>query len=259
MGRIPLSDPSRADLSFDVSLRNSSAAVGDYQFPVESAEMTASFQAMQLACDPLTINAFGGRIDAKGTLTFADDQAYTLDVAATDVLIESMLRPAEGEPPEYSGQVDVNLAASGTTAESGRDLSGTGTITIDHAKLINIPVIGAIANAINFVHRDARARDRGEIRYGLSSDRITIEEGLLQSPTAAVRGSGDIYFDGRLALRVNAGPLEKAQQFLGPIGDLFGELTDALLPYRVSGTWDDPKVRAAPLGFGLHGSRDEPE
>ena len=58
----------------------------------------------------------------------------------------------------------------------------------------------------------------------------------------AARGEGTIGFDQTLDLDVNAGPIEKIQEKLGPLGSLVGKVTDFVQGYTVKGTLADPKL-----------------
>ena len=64
------------------------------------------------------------------------------------------------------------------------------------------------------------------------------------------RGEGELYFDSRINFRFNAGPLERVQGVLGPIGEVLGGVTDALMKYHVTGTLAEPKTAVKPLGIG---------
>ena len=91
----------------------------------------------------------------------------------------------------------------------------------------------------------------------LANDRVTIDKLAIQSKFVAVRGAGDIHFDGRLDLKVNAGVVEKGEELLGRLGDVLGVLTDLFLPYEISGTWTKPIVTPDPLGVPLGKMRRE--
>ena len=60
-----------------------------------------------------------------------------------------------------------------------------------------------------------------------------------------------MFFDSRVDFRFNAGPLEKLQSALGPLGDLMGAVTDQLMKYHVTGTLSEPEFSVKPLGLGI--------
>jgi hypothetical protein len=250
-GHVPLGNAQATDLAFAASLQNASAALGAYQFPVESAEMKATFRQMQFSCDPLSVKAFGGQIDSTGTLGFADARQFTLNLKANDILIQDMLRPAAGKTPRFAGKIGLQLDAAGERRDPDATMKGTGTLTITDGLLINVPVVGALAAHLGVdTHKDA-PRDRGKIDFTLADDRVTIDKSLIQSRFVAAHGTGDIHYGGRIDLKINAGVVEKAESLLGELGDVLAALTDRLLPYVISGTWSEPIVTPDPLGIPL--------
>lgn len=253
-GRVPLNDGAGADLTFDASLQNSNATVGEYQFPVESAQMQATLREMRFAFDPLTINAFSGRIESSGFFRFDDLEPFQIRAKAVDVLLQQMLSPAASEDSKFAGKMDMTLEVNGNNTDVANTLYGEGEITLQEAKLVNIPMFNALANAMKLTsaQRDA-GTDSANAQFTLKGDRATVDKGDVQGTAIAGRGRGDIYYDGRLDLKVNAGLLEKAQGLLGPVGDIFAAITDKLLPYRVTGTWEEPVVTPQPLGIPLGG------
>jgi hypothetical protein len=217
--------------------------------------MKATFRQMQLSYDPLSVKAFGGQIDSTGTLGFAGARPFTLSVKANDILIQDMLRPVAGKTPRFAGKIGLQLDAAGERQDGDATMKGTGTLTITDGLLINVPAVGALADYIELDRQKKAGRDRGEIAFTLANDRVTIGKSLIQSKLVAARGKGDIHYDGRLDMKVNAGVVEKAEDLLGELGDVIGALTDGLLPYVISGTWSKPKVTPDPLGVPLGGGR----
>ena len=258
-GHVPLDDARATDLTFDASLQNASAALGAYQFPIESAQMKATFRQMRLSCDPLSVKAFGGQIDATGTLGFVDARAFTLKFKATDVLIQDMLRPVAGKAPRFAGKIGLQLDADGERRDLDTTMKGTGTLTIADGRLINIPAVGALMEDLKVLGKHEGGSDRGEVDFTLASDRATIGKLAIQSKLVAGHGTGDIHYDGRLDLRINAGVVEKVEDLLGELGDILGALTDRLLPYQISGTWSKPIVTPEPLGLPIGGAGHEEE
>ena len=64
------------------------------------------------------------------------------------------------------------------------------------------------------------------------------------------RGEGELYFDSRIDFRFNAGPMERLQGVLGPLGAALGDVTYKLVKYQVTGTLDEPTAAVKPLGIG---------
>ena len=51
-----------------------------------------------------------------------------------------------------------------------------------------------------------------------------------------------VYFDQRLNMRFNGGPLEKGESLLGGVGRVLGKISDQVAVYAVTGTVDLPEV-----------------
>jgi len=250
-GHVPLNDAKATDLTFDASLQKASATVGSYQFPVDSADMKGTFRQMQLAWDPISMNAFDGTINSTGNVGFGDPRTFALHVTATDVLIQDLLRTESGAEPQFAGKVGLKLDLDGQRQNDDTTMKGGGTLTIADGKLINIPVVGAVADALNFIGKREEDDDQAEAEFTLTSDRVKLTKSAITSRSVAAHGTGDIHYDGQLDLMINAGVVEKVESLLGGLGDVLGALTDKLLPYKVTGTWSEPTVTAAPLGITL--------
>jgi hypothetical protein len=212
---------------------------------------------MRFSYEPVTMQAFGGRIDANGSMGFDDDRAFSLDVTVSDVRLQEMLRPVPGEEPKLAGTLGLTLEAEGAGPEPSNTLTGSGKLTIAEGHLISVPLVGAFAAVLKLPGQQSGQSDRGEIDFTLLTDRARIDKSIIESPSAAARGTGHVYYDGRLDLQINAGVIEKAQSLLGGLGDLLAGITDRLLPYQVSGTWSEPVIKPAPLGIGLGREPDE--
>jgi hypothetical protein len=125
---------------------------------------------------------------------------------------------------------------------------------VDHGQLVNIPLIGRLVD----LFRAARIaglglvqqEDRVSMRFQLRPDHLAISEFDLTSMVVAARGEGRIYYDQRLDLLINAGPLERMQSLFGRIGELVGQVTDVLVTYHVTGILSDPHFTPRPLGMG---------
>ncbi|MCA9284953.1 MAG: hypothetical protein KDA22_07060 [Phycisphaerales bacterium] len=249
-GRVPLGRTSETNLKIDASLRHASATIRDHRFPIDAAVMKATIRDMEFAFAPLSVHAFNGTIDADGTVGLADDRPFTAHVRAKEVLIQDMFPPAANSSSQLAGKVDLRLDLAGSRSGAHPTMTGDGSLQITDGLLLGFPVVDALANALKVAKPEDGANDRGEIDFTIENDRARVTRSMIQSMLVAARGTGDVSFDGRLDLRVNAGVIERAESILGPLGDLLGALTDRLLPWHVSGTWSDPIVRAAPLGLG---------
>ena len=121
---------------------------------------------------------------------------------------------------------------------------------MERGRFVELPILGALAESLSIVFQGNDASDRAGAALTLLGDHLNVRDLKIVSQTLAVRGEGEVYFDGPINFRVNAGGVEKIQESLGPLGELFGALTDKLGKYHVTGTFEDPDVSVKPLGIG---------
>lgn len=251
-GRVPLLNPEATDLTFDATMKDSNAVIEEFQFPIKAAHMNATFRDMRFTFDPVGVNAFSGRIDSSGYFDFNGEQPFDMTVKAEDILLQDMLHTTSAEPPKFSGKVALNVQGHGERMDFDATMTGSGDVSIEEGNLGKISLFDAIADTLKISDaKRGKSVDTGNAQFTLKGDRLTIDKARIESVTAAARGKGDIFYDGRLDLLINAGALEKVQSLLGPVGDIFGLLTDRLLPVRVTGTWSEPKVTPEPLSIPL--------
>ena len=214
--------------------------------------MKATFQEMRFTFSPLDVNAFSGRIESSGYFDFSAAQPFELNVKAEDILIQDMLQKTSAAPPRFSGKVALTVQAQGDQTELDETMTGEGEVSIAEGNLMNISIFNALADTLHISEeRQRKSVDTGMAQFTLKGDRLTIDKSKIESTMVAGRGRGDIFYDGRLDILVNAGVIEKIEGLLGPVGEIFAFLTDRLLPFRVTGTWSEPKVTPEPLSIPL--------
>ena len=147
------------------------------------------------------------------------------------------------------GSLDLDVEASGIVTRWPETLRGDGELTVRDGRLASIPVISAIGRTMDTLLLQGRHNDRMDIEFTLEPDGIYLERANLIAGIMAFRARGSIGFDDQLYLILNGGPLERLQDSMGAFGRLFGNLTDRLIRYEVSGPVGSPSVRVRPLGL----------
>lgn len=247
-GRVALDDPASNQLEAELGIQGAHVAMGEYQLPVQSIDARANLSGNVVTLDYLIAGLLGGTVQADGTMTLGEVLKTVLKYDVQGVRLEEALRNP-GETPKYAGRVDLSGTAELDAKALAESLTGSGSTTIEEGRLVNLPIISALASALD-VSKESAGKDRANFNFTLEGSRILLHDLQMTSGLVAARGEGEVYFDSRLNLRLNAGPLERLQGALGAIGDLFGKLTDQLMKYQVVGTWSEPKVEVKPLGIG---------
>lgn len=257
-GTVLASAPMDSTLDGTLTLDTVNVAAGDYRFPVESAIVNISV-ANRLARFPkLTIQSCGGTISANDArIDLSEARNAELQWTIEGFELRELLRThtgGEDAAPKIAGVLTSSGNATASLTNLPDSVSGAGELSVRDGRLVNMPLQKALAAALGVLDlitmKQAKLKDRGDVTFDLTGQGVDIEKATVQTSVLAARGNGTIYYDQRLDLRVNAGPLEKIQEKTGPIGDIFGLITDQLVKYDIEGKLTDPKVKVRPLGLG---------
>ncbi|MFI4861471.1 MAG: AsmA-like C-terminal region-containing protein [Phycisphaerales bacterium JB063] len=258
-GLLDLSTWQDSALDIDLNVEGINALIGDYRVEAERFMLAAQTADRVVQLTRLEGNIFDGEIRGDGVVQISEGYPFDLRLGGTALALEKTLRPTEGIMPKYAGLADFQLSASGPLAYVMTELRGEGTLDIRQGRIARIMVISDIIDFMESAGdlskpEDAVAgRDRAEVAFRLRGDHAYLSKMELVGSWFAVRGRGNVFFDQSMNVQVNAGPLEKVQDTLGVIGDVFGALTDSMLAYRVSGTTESPSIRPVAFG-GLRGA-----
>ncbi|XAM00022.1 hypothetical protein OT109_01275 [Phycisphaeraceae bacterium D3-23] len=246
-------------LDIDLTATGVNALIGEHRVVAERFRLVAESEERVVELTRLEGEIFDGEIRGDAVVRLSEGYPFDLRLGGNGLAIEKTLRPAEGVVPRYAGLADFQLSANGPLAFLLTELRGEGTLEIRQGRIARIMVISDIIDFMESAGdlskpEDATAgRDRAEIAFRLRGDRAYLSKMELVGSWFAVRGRGNVFFDQSMDVQVNAGPLEKVQDTLGVIGDVFGALTDSMLAYRVSGTAESPAIRPVAFG-GLRGA-----
>lgn len=254
-GRLNLRDPASGTATLAVRGDDLNVAFGEYRAPVEALSIDSKLGGGALTIEPAnaSLHSGGVRVGAHVDLTSPGRPTrgeWRVDGVNLSEFLRS--RPTEGAPPRLAGIVTGSGTVSTMLATPNESLSGEGEVRVENGRLVMLPGLTLLSDVINRGSRasgDTSSNHRATALFSLEAGGARIRESEVVTNTVAARGTGFVGFDRTLDLRVNAGPLEKLQSMLGPIGNLLGRVTDRLVTYTVRGTFDDPRVRVAPLGI----------
>lgn len=258
-GDIPFRDTlAAANAQTRIQLDAFDIGFGEYRVPVPQARIHANLSSGVLTLPTAEIDV------AEGTVTLTDASADLTDPdrpvrAAWDVAgveLRDFLRITRSDPdatPRFAGVVTSAGSAKARADDLPASLTGSGSLEIRDGRLVKIPVVSDIAAALDVLSKlsdNPTYRDRADARFDLTADAVVLDKLTLETALVAARGSGRINYDRTIDLSLNAGPLEKLEEKTGPIGAVFGAITDALVKYHVTGPISDPKLRVRPLNIG---------
>jgi hypothetical protein len=247
-GTLPLTKPIAGDLQIEGHLENASASFDAYVVPAESLDLRVHLQHEKIGIEQLAYAGLGGSIELDGMLLPQAGWGFEVNLQVHGVRIEQLFRPVEGEEPKYAGRIDLEGVVRGVLSNLRNQLRGAGDGTVEEGRLVNFPLMGVLVGAVG--GEMWGQKDHLKTHLELYPDRVEYTDLEVVSAAIGARGKGTQYFDGRWHYTVNAGPLVRAETSLGPIGDLFGKVTDTLMKYEITGQGDESNFDVKPFGIG---------
>jgi hypothetical protein len=246
-GLVQANDWRASSLQARVTLTGGNFAAGDHQLPVDRLEALWTMADRRGTLDHLDADLLGGRLEGTGQVAFDDPLEGRVDLTLSDIRLEQCLRNAANGEEKYRGALSGQIDWDGPLTDALAQSQGSGTIRIVDGHLAQLPVLSdllaVVAGTMKAVGMDSgRPSDTADMAFTFAGDRVNFNKVSVVTQLAALRGHGDIYFDTRLDMLFNAGPLEKVQSLLGDIGDFLGKVTDEVSAYTVTGTLGKPKV-----------------
>lgn len=246
-GPLPLSDMSKVDLAFKIKLTDASVAFGELAIPVKSVDAEGRLDKDVLDFPKIAMDVFGGTARVGAEQWLAGDRAghFEIEVDGEGLHLEETLRHRGEGPPAHSGLVALNGQVFGTAGDLPGSLGGSGEATLTEGRLA---IVNVLRNLL--ARKDARGNDRGTCTFEIHPDAIQYLSFQIVGGAMGITGSGKLFYNGDIDMLANAGPLERVEGLLGPVGEVLKLFTDRLVPYQVTGTALEPKIAPRPLGLG---------
>lgn len=251
-GNVPLAHPLDTTIDVEADFAHVYFTLGETAWPAERIDLDVSMADRRLRtfCEARLL---GGTANIRTGLHLDGDRTFDAQWLATGIRLEETLRIAQGRTPKYSGRTNLQGNAQGTFGPVVT-ASGAGRVEITEGVLIALPILAELHALIGGPRPAPDGTTKGGADHASLDFRITpthldVTDIEVVSTLAAMKGSGRIYFDGRLDLLVNAGPLKRLEKLLGPIGSLLGTITDRVAPYQIHGVIGNPSVSVRPLGL----------
>ncbi|MCB9837812.1 MAG: hypothetical protein H6813_00595 [Phycisphaeraceae bacterium] len=246
-----------SDFNGAVSIDRFNIGLGEYRVPIEQARIPFKMGDGAALLGPAQLNTLEGVVTA---LLSADIQRQTMPAQidwTTDRLnLRELLRTAspKGETPKLAGILAAFGSANADLGDLPGSIDGRGEVHISKGRLVNVPGVREINDALDLgslTSGKESLSDSFDIEFRLDDRGVIVDKSELETSSLLARGTGMVYYNTALDLRINAGPMEKVQSLLGRVGKAIGSITDQLVTYHVTGTVQKPKVSVKPLGFGL--------
>ena len=277
-GRLPLADPSAGDLIGAMAMERMHFVAGEYQGEAANVGARLRLKEGQAVLEALDAKTLKGTVHLVGEVAATAPFEGQFQLVAKDIQIEELLRGTSRDAePKYRGIVSAEITLTGPMNAIRTRAGGAGWLRLREGKLGRLPMMAEIGKALarqiaSIFAGKAEASpptDSADLEFRFLGDRVHFTRILVQNPTFAITGHGDLWFDRRLKLLLNAGPIEKLQLALGgdvhggnevvdvvgtvlnTVGrgaaDLTAEVLSQLGTVVVEGTTDEPQIRIEPF------------
>ena len=271
-GSASFTDYKASTLHAQALLTDASISLGEYCFPIGRLSLTAELADRRLSISSLELAALQGQAALNGTVALNHTADADLSLRIRDMVLQDTLRKqaTAAAPPKYAGRVNADLRMSAPLAAVIRKAApttqsipetalpedwGGGTLRIDEGRLVNVPALQPLANALAKAARlagigsGAAMNDRAEARFSFTGDAVRFTDIKLAGSYLALRGNGYVTLDQQLNLKLTGGPVEKVGNLFGDtVGDAVAKVTGALAAYHVTGTLQQPQVTVEVAG-----------
>ena len=248
-----------------VDLTQGHAALGGCYTPVDRLHVAASTAQGVATIQRISVQALDGWLRGDGVLQLAEGYPLELQLGWRDLEIGHLFARPEDAAPGLAGRMQGQATLRTALADPLQRVSGRGRLSVRQGRLDQL---APVSHTLRFMSargdltaapgaQGHAGKDRADLAFELRGDHVHVlrwvserrgEYSQVVGPWYAIRPRGNLYFDRRLDLHINAGALERVQSSLGPLGSAMGMVTDSLLTYHVGGVWGRPRVRAVPLG-----------
>jgi hypothetical protein len=246
-GSVHTSDWRASSLKAQATLTGGHFATGDHQIPVDRLEVLWTMAERRGTLEKVDSDLLGGRGEGTGQVALDAAMDGRFDLRLTNIRLEQSLRNGAATEGSYKGAISGQIGWHGPLTEAMTQSCGGGTIRIEDGHLAQLPILSDLLALVSKAMKtagmgSARASDTADLAFTFEGNRVNFSRTNVVTTLAALRGHGDIYFDTRLDMLFNAGPVEKIESMLGKVGALVGKMTDQVSAYALTGTLKDPKV-----------------
>jgi len=246
-GSVCGSDWRASNLTVEATLAGGHFAAGEHHLPVDRLQLRWSQADRRGRLETFDATLLGGQMQGSATVDLDDPMEGQVDLTLSHLRLEQCLRNAAGDESKYRGDLCGEIAWRGPMTDVGRQSGGGGSIRIVDGRLAQVPVLSHLltvaTRTLRVVGVARRPSDTANLAFTFAGDRVNFHKIFVVTRLAALDGRGDLYFDTRLDMLFNAGPVKKIESMLGKVGTLVGKITDEVAAYTLTGTLSEPRVR----------------
>lgn len=270
-GELDLNDVADSEAGVLLKLTDAHGSFADYRLPIERLQTRAVLSERAVVIEKIDASLLDGELSGDGRFKLDGEMPAVIKLSGNGLMLKQLhaLKTASGdgsaEPPPFTGKVALQVNAEAPLVDVLNQMRGKGEARIREGRIARLPLVSDLVDYLESSghasrgDEDPEGSDEADLVFELRGDHAFFERAVINGSWFALRGKGQLFFQNKLSMNINAGPLEKIQESIGILGRPLSAVTDGLLAYRVSGPFDEIKIRPVPLGglLGAPGENDE--
>ncbi len=248
MGRIE-----QSRLTATAEIRDGRVTFGRAAVPFQSFDAEATIRDGELTASAAT-GLLGGKAEIKAHGELIGEMPISANWTVAGVDVEQAYQTTGERASPYLGVIESHGSIRSSLTAFQDALSGAGDLHVRNGRLIKLPVVQELADAVELVLPALHEvhNDELDLEFTLHPDHVRLQEASLSTRLMRVNGEGRIYYDDvRLDLRANVNPVDRVTGLLGRLGRRIGDLAGKVVTYRITGTAEEPSVSVAPPSLSL--------
>ncbi|MDG2012557.1 MAG: AsmA-like C-terminal region-containing protein, partial [Pirellulaceae bacterium] len=148
---------------------------------------------------PATGLLFGGRVQCDAEVSLQDLNSFIIDAQLVGGDVETFASEISLAQHDFSGDASAVISLKGN-ASGTHSLQGNGSITLQDAKIYEVPVIVALFNVLRIKEPDRTAFDKAKMTFAVRGENFDIKPIELNGDAISLIGEGTIDLDSNVDL-----------------------------------------------------------
>lgn len=159
----------------------------------------ASFDENKQKQPSATARLFGGYVECDGQIQLTGENTYFMQAVLTDGKLNEFATETTMQQHDFSGQAYAGLRLHGDSTGS-HTARGNGYVTLQNAKIYEVPVMLALLNVLRIKEPDRTAFDQGQMEFTVNGENIDFQKIELNGDSLSLIGQGTVNLDSEIDL-----------------------------------------------------------
>jgi len=184
----------------------------------------------------------------------SSNMLFSVSAKAENIDFGILINSLSGKEVEraYEGICSASVNLQGLLDDpGGKSMKGEGWLKIDNGRIFTVPLFSGLFDMAGKVipglgHFNGINNARATIK--VENGKVSTRDIFIEGDILSLKGSGDVYFDGRLDFRVQI-TFMRQKSLIGNVVQILAMPFTKAFEFRLSGTVENPKWESAYLPF----------